>query len=977
MTSNFKYILISILSLLLSNCSPHVANKVQDKNLTFNQNKEEKKKPAKFQVEDAQEEKADKILSSMIAIDPDYKIGNLPNGMKYYIKKNSKPEKRIEMRLAVKVGSVDEDEDQKGVAHFTEHMMFNGTEHFDKNKLIDYLESTGMKFGADLNAYTTFDNTVYKLQVRSDKPGQVDTGLIVLKDWANGANFADDEIDKERGVVISEWRSRLSAQQRMAQQYYPIIYKDSKYADRLPIGDPEIIKNANYQTIKRFYKDWYRPDLMAIVVIGDLDPLSIEKKVKDIFTTMESKVNNRIKSVNNIPLGNSKSIKIVSDKESSGTTVRILNKMSHHDPKTNKDMLVTFRQVLADMMFQSRLDELTNLPDPPYTRAFAGYSQDIGDIDMYSMFAMTDQNKPLEAIRTLLTECKRVQQYGFQKTELDRQYSELLKSMEIIMKEKDKTESAIHCNDAIYNFLNNEPLLSAEQSYNFVLNNKDFLDLTTINLLAKNSFNPEKAVYVITGIQKEGYSLPGESDVEKVIQSVSQSIVEEYKDNVSDKPLIAKQLSTTRILDSKLFDKFDIKKISVPNGVEIYYKKTDYKNDEVLLSAYAPGGTSIFEDEDIYNANFASQIIGEMGIGEFDKTQLEKKLAGKNAYANFNIGPLYESINGSCSSDDLETMFQLIYLKFTSPSKNQDAFSSFINKTKSMYANMLKSPDNYFRLQLSKIQFDNNPRANSLIEPEKLDKINLDRVYEIYKSSFADAGQFKFFIVGNFDENKLIEYCSKYLGNLFSTHQNQNWIDRKIDMVNKKTENTIAFGQAPKTYVDLTYHGDCVSSIENIYIFSSMIDVLKIKLRESLREDLGGVYGVSVSGRMKYEPNNNYVTNISFNADPSNTDKLIEAAKAVLTKIKTEGVDEETLNKVKETQKQDKIKNLKENRYWLSGIENRVHYKIDFEDLSLEALQAKIDKLNSQLIQESVKKYFDEDTLIKTIMTPQNQSELK
>lgn len=913
-----------------------------------------------------------KILNGNIPIDPSFRMGVLSNGMHYFIKKNSKPENRVELRLAVKAGSILEDNDQRGLAHFIEHMQFNGSEHFSKNDLINYLEKVGTQFGPDLNAYTGFDETVYMLQVRTDKKNQLDTGLLVIYDWAGKASFDPEEIDKERGVVISEWRTGLSPDQRMRNKYLPVMLKGSRYAKRLPIGDPEIVKNADYNTIKRFYYDWYRPDLMAVIVVGDIDVDKMETKIKSMFSDIKNPEREKERVKYSVPPQKGTEVVVVSDKEAPFTVVQMMNKLPHIELKTKSDLLASIERRLFNMMFNARLDEIKNSPNPPFTFSYTGYSNNIGDIDSYMSYAMVPEGKAIEAIKTFTKENMKVLKFGFTKSEFDRQKTNLLKNIERAYKEKNKTESRRYASKAIYHFLNNNPLISEEQNYNFVnlyLNN---IKLADVNNLAKQWITNDNRVIIVTGPDKEDVKLPTKEDIMNVIKNTQSEQVNAYVDNVSKKPFFDKKLPPVSIVDTKSFDEYGIKKLILQNGIEVYLKRTNFKNNEVKFTAYSPGGTSLYDIKDYNDARWASRVINEMGLSDFSNTQLDKLLTGKQVSVQPGIYSLYENIQGDASIEDMETMFQMINLYFTAPRKDMDAFKSFVTRNTGLYGNLLKNPQYYFINESNKIKYDNNPRVGGFPTAEEINSLNLDNLYNIYKNRFGDAGDFKFFFVGNFDEEKITNYIQKYLGNLPSNGRKENWIDRNINLKPGVVKKTIYYGEAPKTYVDITFHGDFAWNKDNEYVLNSLVDVLKIKLRESLREDKGGVYGVRVYGYASNEPRERYIINISFNSDPDNTQNLVDAAFQVINKLQTEGPDDEVMTKVTETQKQSKVKNLKENRYWLNKMKSIVQDNLDFSEIKMETLEKRISKLTKDSIKKAAIKYLNKNNMIQIEMFPEN-----
>jgi len=905
-----------------------------------------------------------------IPIDERLRHGVLSNGIHYYIQQNAKPENRAELRLAINAGSILEDEDQLGLAHFVEHMAFNGTEHFEKSELVDYLESVGARFGPDLNAFTSFDETVYMLQVRTDSMDLFDKGMLILSDWANGVTFDSEEIDKERGVVESEWRSRLSADQRMQQQYLPILYQGSRYAERLPIGDPDIINNASYEVVKRFYKDWYRPDLMAVVVVGDVDMDKAEEEIKFLFGDIPSATQARKRATYDVPRHPETLVSVVSDKEASFTNVRVVYKHDKVHTVTMDDYRQTLVRSLYNSMLGARLQEITKQPDPPFMFAFSGYSGDIGELDTYSSFAFVPEGKSSAALESILMENKRVLLHGYTPGEMERAKKNMMEGAEKQYKEMDKTESRQLAMRYVYKYLDKIPTPSPRQTLDLYQQYVPTITLDEVNALASQWIRDESRVVVITGPEKEGVPLPEEAEVRAMLVMADQQEVSPYEDEVLDQPFFEKDLSAERITKEETFEKVGIDYLELENGVEVYLKKTDYKNDEILMSATSPGGSSLYNDDEYFNASNASSIVNEAGIGVFSPVQLEKLMAGRSVNVSPFIGGLSEGFRGQASPDDIELMFQMIYKYFYEPRIDEVAFTSFITKQKGLYKNLMSNPNFFFSDYVGKKKYDNHPRVG-FPELEDWDNLKYDRVMEIYRDRFADASDFTFSFIGNFDDDIIRPMIQKYLGNLPSINRDETWKDVGVRAVKGGVKDRIKKGEAPKTNVHMYFHGDYDYGKDNNYIMNSMIAYLRIKLREELREDLGGVYGVGIRGGGSKKPVETYGITISFNADPPMTDTLVQAAKRVIERALTDGPSAEDMTKVKETQRQSRIKNLKENRFWQRQISTEHEEGRTFDDVLIEALEARISGLTSTKIKSAVGQYFDYDNYIEIIMDPE------
>ncbi len=907
-----------------------------------------------------------------IPMDPDVKIGKLENGLTYYILKNEKPENRAELRLALNAGSILEDNDQQGLAHFVEHMCFNGTKNFNKSELVDYLESVGTRFGPDLNAYTSFDETVYMLQVRTDDKEMLDKGMLILQDWAGAVTFDDEEIDKERGVVLSEWRTRLSAAQRMQQETYPKMYYGSRYAERLPIGKPDIIQNAPYDALKRFYRDWYRPDLMAVVVVGDVDPEAMEVEIAKRFSQLKNPANPRPRKEYGVPGHKETIVAIASDEEASSTNIQLMYKHKDKKSKTMKDYRENLIERLYNGMLNARLGELAQKPNPPFLYAFTGYYGNVGDLATYSSFAAVPEGGALDGLEAILEENLRVQRHGFTTGELDRQKAELISRMESTFKEKDKTESSRLVMKFVYHFLDDNPIPSIEDEYSFYQNILPTITLDEVNQLAAKWVTDINRAVVITGPDKPENPLPAKADVLNLLETVDQKTIEPYEDEVSDEPLLAEDLQPVNITALQTYDDVEITKLEFPNGVEVFLKPTDFKNDEILMSATSDGGHSLYSDEDYQSASAATGIIRESGIGNFDAIQLEKKLSGKNIRLSPFISELSEGMSGNTTPKDLETMLQLVYLYFTAPRKDAEAFETFITRQKNFIKNRMANPTYYFYDQINRIKYDDNPRRVFDTE-EDLDQISLDRAMEIYQERFANAGDFAFFFTGNFEVEEMKVMLGKYLGNLPGEPVDENWNDLGIDIEPGKIEKQLVKGKAPKAEVYLNFHGNFKWTRENRYHMRSMIDLMRIKLRESMREDQGGVYGVQVSGNPSKYPDETYQITISFTCDPADVDKLVETAVNDIETTKEEGASEENLQKVKETQRQSRIKDLEQNRFWNYQIQNTYRYGGDLNEITLEAFEELVNKLTGEDIQKAASQYFDFDNFIKISMVPEEE----
>jgi len=961
-----KFLSMGVLLFVIA-CSPKTTSVIQDAPRSI-------EKAAGAVADSAMEEKTN--IATKIPTDNRLIQGKLDNGMHYYIQKNVKPEKRAELRLAVNAGSILEDEDQRGLAHFVEHMAFNGTENFKKSELVDYLESVGTRFGPDLNAYTSFDETVYMLQVRTDSAALFDKGMLILKDWAGGVTFDHEEIDKERGVVESEWRSRLSPDQRMQNKTFPILYQGSQYAERLPIGDPDIIKNADYATFKRYYKDWYRPDLQAVVVVGDVDVDAVEQQIKELFGSIPTRTNPRERTKFNVPKHPETLVTIAADKEASFTNVRLIYKHDKIYTKTKDDYRASLTRSLYNNMMSSRLEELTKTADPPFVFANTSYGGDVGDMDSYGSFAFVAEGKAAAALESLLTENRRVLLHGFTPGELDRAKSRMMERAERAVKEMDKTESNRLVMRYVYKYLDDIPTPGPKQTmgmYNEYLPN---IKIEEVNMLPAQWIKDDSRVVVMTGPLKDESPMPTEAKVREILAEIDKTQPEPYIDEVITEPFFDKELTPVAISASEMIEDVDVEYLELENGIQVYLKKTDFKNDEILVRATSPGGTSLYSDEEYFDASNATSIVSEAGLGNFSTTQIDKMMAGKSVGVRPFIGSYSEGFNGSSSPDDLEILFQMIYQYFYSPRIDEESFTSFKTKQKGIYKNLMSNPDYFFSDHVSKLKYNDHPRVG-FPSADDWENIDYERAMRFYNDRFADASDFTFFFVGNFDKAKIKNHIQTYLGNLPSIDREETWKDIGIKAVKGGVNDKISNGVAPKTNVHMYWHGDFEYNQENNYVLSSTLAYLKIKLRERLREDLGGVYGVRVSGGGSKKPREQYGVTVSFNADPPMADTLVTAAKEVLRLAMTEGPSKEDMTKVKETQRQNRIKSLEQNRFWSSSIASGHENDRDFSSISLEALEKQIENLTAEQIKNAVGTHFDYKNFIEITMVPQPKGPVK
>ena len=910
--------------------------------------------------------KPDQVLTP----DPNILIGKLDNGITYYIRENKRPEKRAELRIAVKAGSILEDDDQQGLAHFVEHMAFNGTKDFPKQDIVNFLEKSGVRFGADLNAYTSFDETVYMLQVPTDSPEVMKTGFHILEEWAHDLSFDDKEIDRERGVVIEEWRLRRGADNRVAMKHIPLELYKSHYADRIPIGKKEILESGPHDALRTFYRDWYRPDLMAVFAVGDFDKKEIEKLIKEHFSNLKNPQKERERIQYPVPDHKETLVSIVTDPELTRTSVEVMFKRDTHDIRTAEEYRDLIVGGIYDAMLNDRLQELLQQSDPPFIYAYSNDGRFIGEKQAYSLGASVKENSILGGLEAVMKEAFRVQQHGFTETELERQKVQSLREIEQAYLERDKTESRHIIDEYLRNFLVRETIPGIEVELKLFRQFLPGITLEEVNKLAKERMTQGNRVITISAPQKESVKVPTEEEVLTSIKKIAGEKLDPYLDKVSSKPLVSQLPPPGTVIDEKKIASLGVTEWILSNGAKVVLKPTDFKNDEILFSAFSNGGTSLVPDTDFISAAFATAIIGQSGIGEFDDISLQKKLSGKIVNLSPSISQLAEGLNGSASPQDLETMFQLAYLYSTSPRKDSTTFASLISRYKAMLQNRSVSPEAAYNdtLQVTLANYHFRSRPVSI---PMMDEIHLDKALSVYKDRFADFSNFTFLFVGNFKIDMIKPLVEQYLAILPSLKRNETWKD--IGMVHPKgiISKQVNRGIEPKSTINITFTGPFEWSQQNRYTFNSMLDAIDIKLREVLREDKGGTYGVRVSGSPSLFPRQEYSITISWGCNPERVDELVKEAFVQLDSLKMKQLDPIYIEKVREIQHRTYEVNLKQNDFWLNNL--RFYYGNNEDPKMILNYPALVDHLTAPAVQESVNKYFNMKNYIKIVLYPEKK----
>ena len=905
-----------------------------------------------------------------IPMDTSVTYGKFANGLTYYLKVNHKPEKRAELRLVVRAGSVLEDDDQQGLAHLCEHMAFNGTKSYPGNEIVSLLESEGVRLGPDVNAYTSFDQTVYELQIPTDADTIVNKAFNILGEWADAVTYDSTEIQKERGVVVEEWRLGRGASMRVFDKQAPTLFYDSRYAKRIVIGKKDVIEHAPDSVIRKFYHDWYRPDLMAVVVVGDFDKATMMRLVKEHFADIKNVHPERKRVEYTLPDHTQTLVTIATDKELTYSSVQMYFMRNEEIQKTFRDYRENLVSQLYDMMLNLRIQERLQQPNPPIVYGGTGDGPWLDHRDVYSLYARTNDNAILQGFEYMLTEAYRAKEFGFTTTELARAKAEMFRQYESALKERDKTESRSYAAEYLRNFLQQEPIPGIQVEYNAV---KEFLPgitLEEINKLADVKMPKGNRVIAISAPEKAGVTVPTKEEVLAVVKDVESKKLEPYVDKVSNQPLITIPPKPGTIVSEKKIASLGVTEWKLSNGARVVLKPTDFKNDEILFSAYSDGGTSLSPDSDYVSAWLAAPAVDAGGVGNFDAISLGKMLSGKIVNVSPTISQLSEGFSGSCSPQDLETLFQLTYLYATSPRKDTSAFGALLERWHASIRNRSASPEGAYYDTLAVTMAQYNYRARPLTE-KLLDEINLNKAYSFYKNRFADMGDFTFFFVGNFKMDTIKPYVEEYLASLPTLHRKEVWRDVGIEppkgIINKEVDR----GVEPKSLVTLEFTGPFDWTLQNRYDLSSLIELANIKLREVIREEMSGAYSIGANASPSKYPKQEYQISVRWGCDPTRVDELVKSVMVQLDSLKLQPPPQSYVDKVKEIQRRRHEINLKENRYWLSNLRS---YYFDGENpeqiLDYDKL---IDGLTPQAIQAAAKKYFDMKNVVKVVLKPEKE----
>lgn len=914
-----------------------------------------------------------------LPVDKNVRIGQLDNGLTYYIRHNKLPENRAEFYIAQKVGSILEEPQQRGLAHFLEHMAFNGTKNFpgdDKGLgVIPWCETVGIKFGTNLNAYTSIDETVYNISnAPIDRTGVLDSCLLILHDWSNYILLKDDEIDKERGVIREEWRSRNSGMLRVYTDLLPTIYQGDKYADCMPIGSIDVINNFPYKDIRDYYHKWYRPDLQGIVIVGDIDVDTVEAKLKAVFADVQKPVNPAERTYYPVADNKEPIVAIGTDKEVDDPSIEIYFKQDATPDSEKNNVGYLASQYMTSMissMLDARLSELVQSANPPFTRASSYYS-DFFVAKTKEAFALSASSKAdgIEtALKTLLQETERARRFGFTESEYARARANYLQSLESAYNEREKTKHGSYVREYVQNFLNGEPIPGIEAEYAMMNQLAPNIPLQAMNMVMQQLVPDSNQVVIIAGPAKEGLKYPTKEEVINLLKGMKDLDLQAYVDKVSDEPLMKEAPKGGKIISEKEGDIYGSTKLVLSNGVTVYVKKTDFKADEIRMKGTSLGGKSIFPDKDALNFAVMDNVIAVGGLGNFSQVDLTKVLAGKKVSVNAGLGATTENVFGTCSPKDFETMMQLTYLTFTTPRKDAEAFESFKNRMKAQLESAQANPLSSINDSLQKAMYNNHPRV-VMMKPEMVDQIDYDRILEMYNDRFKDASDFTFYFVGNIDLETAKPLIAEYLGALPAINRKETFKDTKMSIRKGVYKNEYAKEQqTPTATIVFLYSGKAPYTLKNDILLSFATQVLDMVYTEEVREKEGGTYGVNCFGDLQKYPKEQLLLQIVFQTDPAKKDKLAGIVVDELKKLAAEGPSDVHLQKVKEYMLKKYADNQKENGYWMNNLNDYFYYGMDMT----EGYTDIVNSITAKDIQKFVSDLLKQGNEIEVTMTVPNK----
>jgi zinc protease len=910
-------------------------------------------------------------LSEPMPVDPEVVVGTLPNGLRYYVRANAKPAHRAELRLVVKAGSVLEDDDQQGLAHFVEHMEFEGTRHFPKQSISDFLSSLGLSIGPDANAATSYDDTQYTLRVPTDVPGVLDRALLVLEDWAHGASFDQSGIDHERGIVLSEWRMHLGAGERTQDKIQSVQLEGSRYAHRSPIGNPDIIAHAQREQITRFYRDWYRPDLMTVIVVGDVDRSAVVTMLEAHFSSLTNPSPERARPAFDVPDRPATRYAVVTDKETTATAVQI----SDLRPARNQGTVGGYRELMLDQLFAAmlgvRLDELSQTANPPFLRAGAdrGLFPTVRTKDEAILQALVSNDGVVRGLDALVTELQRVARFGFTATELARAKQAMMLGSERVVTESPDRESASRADEYTRNFLEDEALPTIWQELAFHRRFVPGITLAEVNALADEWFPDRNRLVVVSAPDAAGIVLPDQAQLASAVKTAAAKRLEPYVDAAAGQALMDAPPPRGTIVKTTARPEAGITEWTLSNGATVVIKPTTLKEDQILFRAAAPGGISLASDADLMPARVADTVVPAGGVGRFSAVMLDKVLAGKAAGVRPFIDEIDQGMRGGSTPQDLETMFQLLYLRFTQPRADPTAFAAMASQARALLANQMASPEVVFNQTIDAVLSRNSIRRQPET-PATVNQWNLEKSMAFYKARFADASNFTFVFVGSFTPESIKPLVETYIASLPATHAHETWRDLGITPPDGVVEKTIEKGIAPKSQVAIVFSGPFEHDDAHRLALRTMTLVLQSRLLDAIRQELGGTYSITATPDTEKFPRPAYTVRIEWTCDPARTAALVQRVFEEIAFVKATRLSPDQMALMREALLREFERNSQDNGYFLNQISRRYEDGDAADVAAVDNLPARVAALTGDAVQLAAQTDLDTGRYVKVTLMP-------
>ena len=903
-------------------------------------------------------------LSAKLPLDPAIHTGNLPNGITYYLRRNARPEKRVSLRLAVKAGSIDEADDQRGLAHMLEHMAFNGTTHFKPGELVAYFESVGVAFGPHVNAYTSYDETVYMLDVPTDRAGALDRGLQALSDFAGGMSLEDKEIDKERGVVLEEWRQRLGVASRLQGVTDRAVYGQSKYAERLPIGLPDTIQKFPYQRIRDFYRQNYTPDRIAVAIVGDLDVAAAEKLVRQYFGVIPPRKSAK-RPTYPVPPHKDTRVAVATDPEAQASSVSVIHTRPLQKTETLGDYRGSLVRGLFEGMLNARLSEIARRPDAPFLGASAGDDTLGRTVEAFGVSARVNEGGIVKGVDALEQELARVRQFGFADAELDRQKKSTLAAYDRAYNERDKSENPGFASELVSLFLSGVAAPGIESEYALAKRFIPTITTTETAALARELVTEANRVVIAVAPDKKGVTPPTEAALRDALRVGAAATLTAWRDDSTGKVLMATRPAAGSITGRRQIAEIGVTVLTLSNGVEVWLKPTTFKNDQVIFTAYAKGGTMNVPEENYRNASLMTGLVGTSGVGGLSPVDLGKVLAGQLANASLNMGAYTHGVSGSSTPKDLETALQLLYLDFTSANHDPEAFELMKRRLRANLANQAQSPGAVYGERVRLVNSVNSYTARSM-KPEDVDTLDQAKMEAFYKSQYANAADFTFFFVGAFDVDTISPLLATYVASLPSQGKPSSTVgNNRMQFPTEVKKEVVNKGQEPKSQTLITFFADTSLDELEMHRLRAATAILERHLRDQLREELGGTYSVGVDYSNTLPQTGYGTTSVQFGSAPDRAESLVSTVMTEVDRMRREGPSADDVQKVKETEKEGLETSFQQNGFWLGALQTA--HLLGWNPVSIAHRAERTDALTTGNIHDSFRKYFPADRY--TVMT--------